>query len=96
MSAISAERWRALNPYLDEALDLTAEERQPWLDRLRRDDPALAADLQSLLAERDGLNDSGFLEGPAVIVEPPAPLAGLRVGAFTLLSPIRPRGMASE
>jgi serine/threonine protein kinase/tetratricopeptide (TPR) repeat protein len=95
MSVISAERWRTLSPYLDQALDLAAEERQPWLDRVRRDDPALAADLQSLLADRDGLNDSGFLEGPAVVVEPPAPLAGLRVGAYTLVSPIGRGGMGT-
>jgi serine/threonine-protein kinase len=95
MSVIPAERWRALSPYLDEALDLTTEERLPWLDSLRRDDPALAADLQSLLAERDALNDSGFLEGPAVVVESPAPLAGLRVGAYTLVSPIGRAGMGT-
>ena len=95
MSVISAERWRALSPHLDQALDLTDEERQPWLDRVRRDDPALAADLQSLLAERDALNGSGFLEGPAIVVAPPAPLAGLRVGAYTLVSPIGRGGMGT-
>src|SRR5688572_12391506 len=95
MSVLSADRWRALSPYLDRALDLTADERQPWLETLRRDDPELAADLQSLLAESDALHDSGFLEGPALIVEPPAPLAGLRVGAYTLVSQIGRGGMGT-
>ena len=95
MSSLSADRWRALSPYLDAALDLTAEERQPWLETLRRDDPALAAELQSLLAESDALRDSGFLEGPAVMVEPPSPLAGLRVGAYTLVSQIGRGGMGT-
>ena len=95
MSTLSADRWRALSPYLDQALDLTADERQPWLDTLRRDDPVLAADLQSLLAERDAVHDSGFLEGPALVVDPSASLAGLRVGAYTLLSPIGRGGMGT-
>jgi serine/threonine protein kinase len=95
MSTLSADRWRALSPYLDHALDLTTDERQPWLDTLRRDDPALAADLESLLAENDALHDSGFLEGPAMMAEPPAPLAGLRVGAYTLISQIGRGGMGT-
>jgi serine/threonine protein kinase/Tfp pilus assembly protein PilF len=95
MSMLSADRWRALSPYLDQALDLTAEEREPWLDRLRRDDPALADDLGSLLTERDALHDSGFLEGPPVVLDPAASLAGLRVGAYTLVSPIGRGGMGT-
>jgi serine/threonine protein kinase/Tfp pilus assembly protein PilF len=95
MAVIPAERWRALSPYLDHGLDLTADERQPWLDALRGGDPVLAADLQSLLSERDALDDSGFLEGTAVVVEPSAPLAGLQVGAYTLVSPIGRGGMGT-
>ena len=95
MSSLSSDRWRALSPYLDEALDLTADERQPWLDTLRRDDPGLAADLQRLLAERDALDDSGFLEGPAIVVDPSVSLAGLRIGAYTLVSPIGRGGMGT-
>src|SRR5918993_1190436 len=63
MAAISAERWRALTPYLDQVLDLTPEERQPWLDALRLADPSLAAELQDLVAARDAITDSGFVEG---------------------------------
>jgi len=95
MSMLSADRWRTLSPYLDEALDLTADERQPWLDTLRRDDPALASDLESLLTERDVLHDSGFLEGPPIVVDPSVSLAGLRVGAYTLVSPIGRGGMGT-
>ena len=95
MSTLSADRWRALSPYLDQALDLTAEEREPWLDTLRQTDPALAAELQSLLVERDALNESGFLEGPAVVMDPSASLAGLRIGAYTLVSPIGRGGMGT-
>jgi hypothetical protein len=65
MPTLTGERWRALSPYLDEALDLTADERGPWLARLRREDPALAADLERLLIEREALQRAGFLEGAA-------------------------------
>jgi serine/threonine protein kinase len=95
MSVLSADRWRALSPYLDQALDLTAEERQPWLDTLGREDPVLAGELQSLLAERDLLHNSGFLESPVVAVDPSISLAGLRVGAYTLVSPIGRGGMGT-
>ena len=95
MSMLSADRWRTLSPYLDEALDLTADERQPWLETLRRDDPSLASDLESLLTERDALHHSGFLEGPPIVVDPSVSLAGLRVGAYTLVSPIGRGGMGT-
>ena len=50
MTALTGERWRALSPYLDEALELPAAERGPWLAAVARERPDLAADLQSLLA----------------------------------------------
>jgi len=72
MSTLTADRWRALSPYLDEALDLTADERGPWLARLRSDSPDLAADLERLLAERDLMRRDGFLEGAAAPRRPRA------------------------
>src|SRR5918993_336196 len=95
MAAISAERWRALTPYLDQVLDLTPEERQPWLDALHLADPSLAAELQDLVAARDAITDSGFLEGRAAVVDPSAALAGLQIGAYTLVSPIGRGGMGT-
>jgi eukaryotic-like serine/threonine-protein kinase len=95
MAGFTTDRWRVLDPYLDQALDLTLEEREPWLARLRRDDPALAADLQSLLDERDTLNRSKFLEGTADPVALAPSLEGLRVGSYTLVSPIGRGGMGT-
>ena len=39
MSTLSDERWLTLSPYLDEALELDAGERAPWLAWLRRREP---------------------------------------------------------
>jgi eukaryotic-like serine/threonine-protein kinase len=94
MSPLTTERWLTLSPYLDEALELEAGMRVPWLARLKAEDAGLAADLESLLAERDALDRDGFLEGAAVLVPHPS-LAGLRVGAYTLVSTLGRGGMGT-
>jgi serine/threonine-protein kinase len=94
MSALSGERWIALSPHLDKALDLPPDERAPWLARVRGDDPELATDLERLLAEREALDRSGFLEGVAAEMEPPS-LEGLEVGAYTLVTPLGRGGMGT-
>jgi hypothetical protein len=58
-------RWRALSPYLDQALEMSREDRAAWLAHICASDPALGADLERLLAEHDHLQRSRFLE-PAV------------------------------
>ena len=40
MSPLTTERWRTLSPYLDEALELDASMRAPWLARLQAGIPA--------------------------------------------------------
>ena len=95
MSAFSGERWLAISPYLDEALDLSTDERGAWLARLRTEDASLAADLERLLVEQETLNRAGFLEGAVVSIQPDASLAGLRVGAYTLVSPLGRGGMGT-
>jgi hypothetical protein len=58
----TTERWRALSPYLDEALGVTSDRRAGWIAAIGAHDPALAADLSALLAEYDDLKASHFLE----------------------------------
>jgi eukaryotic-like serine/threonine-protein kinase len=91
---LSDERWRALAPHLEGALELTREERDAWLATVRADDTALADDLEALLRQHDTLRQAGFLEGKA---PPPVEgsLAGHRVGAYTLRSRIGQGGMGS-
>jgi serine/threonine-protein kinase len=92
---LSRERWRALMPHLDRALEMGPDERVAWLHSLHAHDPTLAADVETLLAEHDSLSREGFLEGdtPALLARGSA--AGQQVGAYELLSPIGQGGMGS-
>jgi len=87
------QRWRALSPHLDRALEMTGEERDRWIEALRADDPALASELARLLDSDRALEEQGFLEGPAAPAEPS--LAGQVVGAYVLRSLIGQGGMGS-
>jgi eukaryotic-like serine/threonine-protein kinase len=95
MGRLSPERWQVINPFLDRALDLSPGERTTWLDSLRVNDPALAADLEALIEKRDALNRQGFLGGGPPQLATPASLAGQAVGAWTLVAPIGQGGMGS-
>jgi hypothetical protein len=45
MSKLSPDQWRALSPHLDEALEMTDEERSTWLSSLQSENPTLAHQL---------------------------------------------------
>ena len=94
MSPLGHDRWQVISPYLDRALEMAAAERSLWLELLRAEDPALAHDLQALLAERSALSREGFLEGTAPL-PPQVTLHGQTVGAYTLVSPLGQGGMGS-
>ncbi|HTV01943.1 MAG TPA: serine/threonine-protein kinase [Luteitalea sp.] len=94
MGSLAADRWRALSPYLDEALDLPVEARGPWLAALRERAPELVDDLRGCLAGALDAEDAGFLDG--VALPPPSPsLAGQRIGAYRLVSIIGEGGSGS-
>ena len=95
---LNAERWRALSPYLDEALDVDVDRRAEWLADIRSRDPQLAADLQMLLAEHKAINDTGFLEGSVHVAVPAIPegsQCGAVLGSYRLVSQIGQGGMGS-
>src|SRR5262245_59854031 len=97
MPPLSPERWRAVAPYLDHALDISVEERAEWLTLVQSQDVGLAADLRQLLAEHDQLHHSNFLER-AVALPPQtglSALVGQQVGAYKLISRIGQGGMGS-
>jgi eukaryotic-like serine/threonine-protein kinase len=95
---VSADRWRALSPYLDEALEIPTGDRGAWLESIFARDAALACDLQKLLAENDLIHESRFLEDATPITsrgQATASLAGQTIGAYRLLSHLGQGGMGS-
>ena len=63
MALIDKARWEVLSPLLDQLLDVQAGERAALLDRIRRDDPPLAGELETLLAAMASAEREAFLEG---------------------------------
>jgi tetratricopeptide (TPR) repeat protein len=61
MPRIDAEQWRRLAPHLDEALNLSGEQRTSWLAAFRAREPALGAELETLLLEHSEAEQEGFL-----------------------------------
>src|SRR6476659_3718824 len=98
MPPLSADRWRARSPYLDEALEIPTVDRAAWLASIFARDKGLAVDLQTLLAEHDLLHDSHFLEQALPLTtrtELTQSLEGQIVGAYRLVSLIGQGGMGS-
>lgn len=98
MSTLDPDRWLALSPYLEQALEMNDDERAAWLSSIRGQDPALAGQLESLLQEHLSLAKSGFMEATPTLnltSENVPGLAGQRIGPYTLISPIGEGGMGS-
>jgi tetratricopeptide (TPR) repeat protein len=97
MPPIDPERWRVLSPYVDQALDIAAEDRAAWLGELSARDAALAADLRSILGQEDQVRHSRFLE--SAVLQPQAAamasLAGQVMGAYCLISHLGQGGTGS-
>ena len=92
---LDRDRWQAIGPYLDRAIDMDDDQRRAWLATLRDEEPALVADLELLLESRDAAHAEGFLEDSAMTAHAPLPLAGHVVGAYRLIEPIGHGGMGS-
>jgi serine/threonine protein kinase len=90
----SADQWKAISPYLDQALELEPQTRAPWLDQLAAANPALADDLRELLAAHDKVSSSQFLD-LALLSPVPDPVAGQQFGAYTLESLLGSSGRGS-
>ena len=90
MTLLDRERWRQLEPLLDQALELSGVQRADWLEALRTTAPDLASDLSSLLDDDAAAERRGFLATPMELS-----LAGVVVGAYTLERPLGHGGMGS-
>jgi len=94
VGSLSDERWRELSPHLDRALEMSAEERRSWLDRMRASNPELAKDLETLIESHGRASREGFLGRPAISSSPPS-LAGQAIGPYTLTSLLGQGGMGN-
>jgi serine/threonine-protein kinase len=96
-ASATARLLAALEPLLDEALDLAPAERAAWLADLRARTPDLAREVETLLAAEEDLDARGFLAdaGTAELPRPVPSLAGRRLGAYTLERPLGQGGMGS-
>src|SRR5580765_4677497 len=95
MSTLLPDQWQKLSPYLDQALAMTNVERAAWLSSLGDENPALAAQLQTLLDEHRVLSQEGFLENGPTVPSLTAGLAGQSVGPYRLISQLGQGGMGS-
>ena len=98
MTPFSSERWRLLSPYLDQALEISTDDRPAWLASIRARDAGLAADLTTLLEEQTEVQATRFLERGVPLKRQTAPqqsLAGQVLGAYRLVSLIGQGGMGS-
>lgn len=105
MQDLSPQRWKQVEPLLEEALDLEPAEWQAFLEQACPDDPQLRRVVERLLnADADA---GAFLEQPAGVwvaplfekerpapaPPPPAPKGGTRVGPYRLVDEIGRGGM---
>lgn len=95
MSKLTPEQWLALSPKLEQALEMTDEQRSAWFSTLRNQDPILARQLEQLLQEHRDLSDEGFLESSPVELPDSPGLAGQTFGVYTLISEIGHGGMGT-
>ena len=83
--------WIRLEELFDEALKLDSEEREDFLQRIGAEDPAMAAQVRSLVASH--LAASGFLETPPAAALPGALTAFDRLGPYRIVEEIGRGGM---
>ena len=92
---LTPEQWLALSPRLEQALEMTDEQRSDWFSTLRNQDPILARQLEQLLQEHRELSDEGFLESSPVELPDSPGLIGKTFGVYTLISEIGHGGMGT-
>lgn len=78
---MDAERWQRLSPLLDALIELEGDARQARLAALREEDPALAAEVEALLALEEDNED--FLAEP-LVAPPPMARPDTLIGPYKL------------
>lgn len=98
MTTPNPANWPQLSPLLDELLDLPEQERQTRLNEVRAQNPQLGDDLATLLSDSQSAQVKDFLAKPllnSVDQAPESTLAGQRLGAYVLESPLGQGGTGS-
>ncbi len=97
MPSVNHELWKEAGPYLDRALELSAEERTACLESIRASRPDLIGFIEGLLKEHSEAAEEHFLERSPISPGEAAPEGrkGQNMGPYTLLSPIGQGGMGS-
>ena len=98
MTSPNPANWSRLSLLLDELLDLQGPERQVRLEAMRSDNPELGDELAALLSDSQSQEVKDFLAKPllnAVDQPPESTLAGQRLGAYVLESPLGQGGTGS-
>jgi len=98
MKPVTPEQWQSISAYLDQALELEEPERAQWLAALAQNDPAMAALLSKVLADREQEGFSQFLAGPTPIPLDDiqhATLIGRQVGPYVIEAEVGRGGMGS-
>ena len=95
MRTMDSRRWLRARGHLDRVLELPPQEQNAWLAELQEHDPESAADVASLLDEHRRLTAERFLESAPPLQPREAPLVGLTIGAYTLVSRIGHGGMGT-
>ena len=100
-SALSPDQWRQLFAAADEALDLPPESREAFIARRCADDPALGAQLRTLLADAEARSplDTPAAALAAPLVDELSPQPDVRpvsrVGPYRILEEIGRGGMGA-
>lgn len=89
------EEWGEFSQRLERALELSAREREPWLEQLARIAPAHAQRIRKLLDSAPRMDAAGFLTAPAASLEPSSSLIGAQIGPWRIEAEIARGGMSS-
>ena len=98
MTTPNPANWPQLSPLLDELLDLPEPERQARVAEVRAENSQLGDELAALLLDSQSAQVKDFLAKPllnALDQTPESTLAGQRLGAYVLESPLGQGGTGS-
>jgi len=95
MTPLRPDQWQELSPYLDEALNLSAEGRTSWLEALRAKNHEIAEQIEELLNAERTIEREAYLENGPVLPMSSGFRAGQVVGPYRLVSVIGQGGMGT-